>query len=77
MADVYNVSSHTEQAVTLKKAGVHLFGPSTLVIPRAQIASVKTVLGRIIVSTTAGQTYKVQMGIRNEQRELTRAAFGL
>ena len=76
MADVYDVTSHTEHTVTLKRVGLH-FGAATVVIQRLQIASFEQHLGRLTVSTTSGQRYKVNTGVRQAQKDLVRAAFGL
>lgn len=77
MADVYDVASQTEHTVTIKRVGIHLFGSATVVLQRTQIASVGQKLGRITVATADGRTFKVNPGIRQAQKDLVRAAFGL
>lgn len=76
MADRYNVLQHTDQLIILKRTGVRL-GPSQVVLQRHQIAAVSQGVGTITVATTDGRTYLVNPGVRSQQRDLVRAAFGL
>lgn len=76
MADVYDVASHTEHTITLKRVGLR-FGAGTALIQRAQIASVEQHLGRLTVVLAGGRRYKVNTGVRQAQKDLVRAAFGL
>lgn len=76
MADAYNVARFNDQAVVLKRTGVHL-GPAEVVIVRTQIAAVSQQLGRITVATTDGRKYLVNRGLSGTQRNLVKQAFGL
>lgn len=76
MTDAYNVFRSTDQAVTLKRTGLHV-GPAEVVILRTQIAAVSQQLGRITVATTDGRKYLVNRGLSGTQRNLVKQAFGL
>lgn len=76
MADAYNVARFNDQAVVLKRTGVHL-GPAEVVILRTQIAAVSRQLGRITVATTDGRKYLVNRGLSGKQRAQVKQAFGL
>lgn len=77
MANRYNVQQHNEHVITLKRVGIHLLGSSQVMLYRTQIAAVQQSRGTITVATTDGHTYLVNPGLRQEQRDLVRAAFRL
>lgn len=72
----YHVTAFDDQKITLKMPGFHL-GGGLLVVPRSQIATVSSKISVLVVATADGRRFEVLRGVRAEQRELTRQAFGM
>lgn len=72
----YHVADHSQYSVTLKESGIHL-APEVVTLQRAAITAVTNKLTGLWVTTAGGVQYRVDTGVRAEQRALTEAAFGI